>query len=99
MYAAPDAHHSLLFAHLPNAGELTLQAGVGGIRYGECRRRSGAEYGFEDGCCRAGLDSRLRRVLRMHRLTYNEVQPASRSVASLPSMSPLRIAVIGRQKL
>src|SRR6266496_4136279 len=26
-------------------------------------------------------------------------QPASRSVASLPSMSPLRIAVMGRQKL
>ena len=26
-------------------------------------------------------------------------QEASRSVASLPSMSPLRIAVIGRQKL
>src|SRR5512144_2229638 len=26
-------------------------------------------------------------------------QPASRSVASLPSMSPLRIAVTGRQKL
>jgi hypothetical protein len=29
----------------------------------------------------------------------NEVQPASRSVASLPSWSPLRIAVTGRQKL
>jgi hypothetical protein len=29
----------------------------------------------------------------------NEVQPASRSVASLSSLSPLRIAVTGRQKL
>jgi hypothetical protein len=29
----------------------------------------------------------------------SEAQEASRSVASLPSMSPLRIAVAGRQKL
>jgi len=29
----------------------------------------------------------------------SDAQPASRSVASLPSMSPLRIAVTGRQEL
>src|SRR5207248_11073439 len=34
---APDAYHSLLFGHLADARELTLQAGVGRIRCGECR--------------------------------------------------------------
>ena len=32
-------------------------------------------------------------------VAFGGVQPASRSVASLPSWSPLRIAVTGRQKL
>ena len=32
-------------------------------------------------------------------VSMNGIQPGSRSVASLPSMSPLRIAVTGRQKL
>jgi hypothetical protein len=32
-------------------------------------------------------------------VSMNGVHDGSRSVASLPSMSPLRIAVIGRQKL
>src|SRR4029450_5897962 len=32
-------------------------------------------------------------------VVFSGCQPASRSVASLPSWSPLRIAVIGRQKL
>src|SRR5712692_2533359 len=32
-------------------------------------------------------------------LAFNDVQPASLSVASLPSRSPLRIAVTGRQRL
>ncbi len=32
-------------------------------------------------------------------VAFNGVQPESRSVASFPSVSPLRIAVTGRQKL
>ena len=32
-------------------------------------------------------------------VSMNGVHPVSRSVASLPSISPFRIAVIGRQKL
>src|SRR5438093_5551265 len=32
-------------------------------------------------------------------VSMNGAQPASRSVASLPSASPFRIAVIGRQRL
>src|SRR5262245_3543542 len=48
MNAAPDAYHPLLFGHLPDAVELTLQPGIGTIGHREYRQRSSAEHRFED---------------------------------------------------
>src|SRR5262245_19078131 len=58
MDAAPDPYHPLLFRHLRNAVELTLQPGICTVGHREYLRRSGAEHRFEDARRDAGHDGR-----------------------------------------
>src|SRR5262245_3296336 len=67
MDAAPDAYHPLLFGHLRDAVELTLQPGIRTVGHREYLQRSGAEYRFEDTKRDAGHDRRRRGIFGMHR--------------------------------
>src|SRR5262249_302212 len=67
MDAAPDAYHPLLFGHLPNAVELTLQPGICTVGHREYLRRPGAEHRSEDARRDAGHDGRRRGIFGMHR--------------------------------
>src|SRR5262245_2417648 len=63
MNAAPDAYHPLLFGHLRNAVELTLQPGICTVGHREYLRRPGAEHRSEDARRDAGHAGRRRRII------------------------------------
>ena len=89
MDATPDTHILVLGVHFRDVVEPPLQIGVEEIGRREWDGRLGPKHGFEDSDGYSGCIG----------VSFNGVQVGSRSVASLPSMSPLRIAVTGRQKL
>jgi hypothetical protein len=93
-----NAHVPMFLVHFRDAVELPLQVRVKEISRREWDGRLGSKHGFQNADCHSVDDGCLRRVFRMH--WCNEVQlGVTLSVASLPSMSPLRVAVTGRQKL
>src|SRR5262245_4098700 len=82
MDAAPDAYHPLLFGHLPDGVELTLQPGIGTIGHRDYRQRPGAEPRFKDAGGYAGNESRRRGIFGMHRRRVQR-RPAGVSLGSI----------------
>src|SRR5262245_8656012 len=99
MNTAPNAHIAVLLVHLRDIVELPLYVrieqivavnGMTGLGPNTHSRTPTAVPEMIAAC--DGYSGCIG-------VSLNEVHPASRSVASLPSWSPLRIAVTGRQKL
>jgi hypothetical protein len=97
--AASDAHLFVLLGKLRHGGERPRPLRVQAIGRRQGCGRLRAKHYFQDADRYPRHDGRLRRVFRCIGAAFKGVQLGSRSVASLLSLSPLRIAVIGRQKL
>jgi len=99
MNAAPDSHHPLFLGECGDSSELAREFRVDAVDNGDSARRIVPEDRREQRRNRSGLDGRLNGYSGCIGVAFKGNQPASRSVESLPSMSPFRIAVKGRQKL
>jgi hypothetical protein len=99
MDPAPNPHIALLIRQLLDAGKLTLfvestrSVAVTGTLCADGTTNSSTRA--DTPATIAACDGYSGCI----GVAFDGVQPASRSVASLPSISPLRIAVTGRQKL